>query len=77
MADKEFEEYRRQKQEEGRRQRGPAKAEQDPMWNRRDHLDLERSSKVNRSGAAKDAEGQAERGTIDQTITDKGYTQDR
>ncbi len=77
MADKEFEEYRRQKQEEGRRQRGPAKAEQDPEWNRRDHLDLERSSKVNRSGAAKDAEGQAERDTIHQTITHKGYTQDR
>lgn len=77
-AAKELEAYRREKQEERRRTAQPAQAERDPDWQRRDHLDPERSSRrPSRSGAAKDAEGQAERGTIDQMITDKGYTETR
>jgi hypothetical protein len=71
-------EYLTEKQEEGRRMAEPADAERDPAWQSKDHLDFERSSqKPSRSGAAKDAEGQAERGHIDQIITDKGYTQTR
>ena len=75
---KEIEEYREAKQEEGKRQQGEAQAEHDAAWNSKDHLDLTRASdKPSKTGAAKDAIGQAERGVIDQTTTSKGYTQTR
>jgi hypothetical protein len=73
---KEFEAYREAKQAEGERRREPARAERDPEWNSQDHLDLTRASdKPSKTGAAKDAIGQAERGAIDQKTTSKGYTE--
>ena len=74
MSTREFEEYRREKEEERKRQDKPAEAERDPAWQERDHLDPLRDPKRRR--VPPDADGQAERGTVDQTITDKGYTQD-
>ncbi len=74
----ERETYRREKEAEGRRMAQPARAERDPAWQSKDHLDPKRDShRPSRSGAAKDAEGQDERDSIDQTITDKGYTETR
>jgi hypothetical protein len=73
MPSREFDEYRREKREERKHQEGAAKAERDPEFQKRDHLDPLRDPK--RRDVPADAEGQAERGTIDQTITDKGYTE--
>ena len=69
--------YRREKPQDRRPMAQPAKAERDPDWESKDHLDPERSAHRSRSGAATDAEGQDETGAIDQTVTDKGYTERR
>jgi hypothetical protein len=79
-AARELEAYRREKQDTGRRMAQRARATRDadwqsPNWQAQDHLDPERSShRRSRSGAAKDAEGQADTGIIDQTVTDDGNT---
>ena len=73
----EVDEYAAEKQQERQRQAGPAKAEKDPAWQARDHLDLTRAANKPNRDAAPDAEGQAESGAIDQTVTDKGFTQTR
>lgn len=75
-ARRELQDYRRQKTAERDAQAGPARAERDPEWTEEQHLDPERATdRPRRDGAAKDAEGQAERGKIDQLITSKGYTE--
>lgn len=77
MADPEFEDYAAQKRKARKRQDQPAKAHKDPEWNKKDHLDPTRASRKPGEDEPKDAEGQAERGHIDQIITSKGDTETR
>lgn len=75
-AEKELEACQREKENERRHTEQPARAQRDPEWQRKDHLDPERDPhRPSRTDAAKEAEGQAERGIIDQINTSKGYTQ--
>lgn len=76
--DRERQEYRAEKEDERKRQEQPAAAEKDAAWQSKDHLDPTRAgNKPNQGDTAPDAVGQAERGSIDQTVTDKGFTQTR
>ncbi|WP_119460338.1 hypothetical protein [Rhodospirillaceae bacterium SYSU D60014] len=77
MADPELKDYDKRKQAERRRQEEPAKARKSADWNKKDHLDPARARSKPSDDEPKDAEGQAERGHIDQIITNKGYTQTR
>jgi hypothetical protein len=77
-AEKELEAYRREKQEERRRLAEPARTDRERDGPAKDHLDPERHARrPGRSGAPKGAEGQAERGAIDRTITDKDTSENR
>jgi hypothetical protein len=74
----EDEAHRREGREESHPMDRPAPAEHDPAWEGRVHLDPKRDPHgPGPGGAARDAVGQADRGSIDQTITDKGYTETR
>lgn len=77
MADPEFKDYDKRKQAEKQRQEQPAKARKDADWNKKDHLDLTHARRKPDEDEPKDAEGQADRGHIDQIVTNKGYTQTR
>ncbi|WP_142849699.1 DUF2934 domain-containing protein [Telmatospirillum sp. J64-1] len=68
--------YLAQKQAEGRAvHQGEARAEHDPDWQRRDHPDFKHAARKENSEDPPDAQGQSERGSIDQTRTSKGYSQ--
>ena len=60
---------KRRKQTERRRQEEPAKARKSADWNKKDHLDPMRASRKPGDDEPKDAEGQADRGHIDQIVT--------
>lgn len=71
----ELRDYLDEKRAEEKRVESDAKAEKNPEWDKKRHLDpLRDPRREHKSGEAKDAEGQSRRGHIDQTATSKGYT---
>lgn len=77
MASKEFDDYRKEKQEEGRRIDQDARPAQDAPRKTRQELDAARAGMRNERDVPPDAEGQEGTGHIEQTRTSSGHTQSR